>query len=118
MGFIDWLSLADCEQLMEVNFYGTVRTVNQFLPIFKSQSSSQKYVDGRIVNMSSVAGFFYGALATAFSVFCFVWWCSDQLVVALCPAGGGVLSGWWPCVGLSGKRSVGPDGQFVYLQSR
>lgn len=64
-GLIDWSSMSAYEKVMDVNFYGTVRTTKAFLQIFKDQSSSDIYDRARIVNVASVAGLFAGSLGSS-----------------------------------------------------
>jgi NAD(P)-dependent dehydrogenase (short-subunit alcohol dehydrogenase family) len=59
-GFIDWRKMSDFEASMDVNYFGMIRCVKQFLPIFKQQAADRTYSDARIVNMISTAGFFSG----------------------------------------------------------
>jgi len=56
-GPIDWTPLSDFENVMEVNYFGVIRTIKAFLPILKSQSCSKKYTDARIINMISFAAY-------------------------------------------------------------
>lgn len=55
-GPIDWTPVSDFQNVMEVNYFGVIRMVKAFLPIFKSQSYTGAYKDARIINMGSFAG--------------------------------------------------------------
>ena len=48
---IDIKSLDYCQSMMDVNYWGVVRTVRAVLPAMKEQQS------GRILNVTSLAGF-------------------------------------------------------------
>ena len=48
---IDRKSLDICQSVMDVNYWGVVRTVRAVLPAMKKQKS------GRILNVTSLAGF-------------------------------------------------------------
>lgn len=55
-GPIDWTSINDFENVMEVNYFGMIRISKAFLPILKSQATSRVYKDARILNLCSFAG--------------------------------------------------------------
>jgi NAD(P)-dependent dehydrogenase (short-subunit alcohol dehydrogenase family) len=48
-GPLDWVTVEDYKQVMEVNLLGTIRVTKTFLPLIKRTR-------GRIVNMTSIAG--------------------------------------------------------------
>jgi len=57
MGLVDWVEMKEFYTDMEVNYFGTVRTVKAFLPLIKSQAIQGLYNETpRIVNMVSTAG--------------------------------------------------------------
>lgn len=60
VGLIDWAKFSDFKACMDVNYFGMVRCVKQFLPIFKRQAAGKTYHEARIVNMVSMAGLFDG----------------------------------------------------------
>lgn len=60
----DWMKTSDFERIMNVNFFGTIRCVVAFLPLFKKQVTGGKYKDARIVNMISTAGIFAGGIVS------------------------------------------------------
>lgn len=49
-GYLDWVSMDTVRKSMDVNYYGTVRVTQAFLPLLKTTRNS------RIVNVSSAAG--------------------------------------------------------------
>ena len=60
-GPIDWTSVSDFEHVMEVNYFGMIRSVKAFLPMLKAQVTgaglrNRKYNDARIITMGSFAG--------------------------------------------------------------
>ncbi|GAX28911.1 17beta-estradiol 17-dehydrogenase / 3alpha(17beta)-hydroxysteroid dehydrogenase (NAD+) [Fistulifera solaris] len=55
-GNVDFMPLNLFQTSMDVNFFGTVRCCKAFLPIFKSQATSNTYNDARILNIVSMAG--------------------------------------------------------------
>ena len=55
-GPIDWTSINDFENVMEVNYFGMIRITKAFLSILKSQATSKVYKDARILNICSFAG--------------------------------------------------------------
>lgn len=55
-GPIDWTTVSDFENVMEVNYFGMIRVTKAFLPILKSQSCKGLYKDARILNVCSFAG--------------------------------------------------------------
>ena len=59
-GPLDWIGLDTYYKVMEVNFFGHVRVTKAFLPLLKQQK------DSRIVNLSSVAGFYCSANLSAY----------------------------------------------------
>ena len=48
-GLIEWFTMDELQKVMDVNFWGTVRTVKEMLPLLK-------VAKGRIVNFSSITG--------------------------------------------------------------
>ena len=46
---------------IQVNYFGSIRTIKSFLPILKQQTISQKYEDHRIINVISMAGLLYNS---------------------------------------------------------
>ena len=46
---VDWFSNDDYEQVMQVNYLGTVRVVKTLLPLLRKSK-------GRIVNLSNLSG--------------------------------------------------------------
>ena len=56
----DWKEVSEFKRIMEVNYFGTVRGVKSFLPIFKQQAIERTHCDARIINIISTAGFFAG----------------------------------------------------------
>ncbi|CAF2633650.1 unnamed protein product [Rotaria sp. Silwood2] len=60
-GFIDWMSMEFLRNIMEVNFFGHVMMTKKFLPLLISKR------DSRVVNVSSVAGYFAGPSMTAYA---------------------------------------------------
>jgi NAD(P)-dependent dehydrogenase (short-subunit alcohol dehydrogenase family) len=50
-GAVEETALAEARQVVEVNFWGSVRMINEVLPIMRAQRS------GRIINLSSTGGF-------------------------------------------------------------
>jgi 11-cis-retinol dehydrogenase len=69
VGYVDWVSLADFQQCMDINCWGHVRLTKAFLPIFKRQaaavlkSKTASYYAPQIMNMISMAGTSRGGLA-------------------------------------------------------
>ncbi|CAB9530715.1 Short-chain dehydrogenase/reductase family 9C member 7 [Seminavis robusta] len=59
-GTVDWAKMPDFQATMSVNFYGVLRCVKEFMPIFKKQASEGTYSGARIVTMSSISGLFLG----------------------------------------------------------
>lgn len=63
-GLVDWIDLAAHQKVMDINYFGTIRTVKAFLPILKTQacgnnqtsSKIKHYQDARIINVVSMAG--------------------------------------------------------------
>lgn len=55
-GPIDWTSVSDFENVMEVNYFGMIRVTKAFLPILKSQACKGVYKNARILNVCSFAG--------------------------------------------------------------
>lgn len=53
-GVVDWMPLEEYRSIMEVNFFSVVAVVKACLPLLKQAK-------GRIVNVTSFAGLFYGA---------------------------------------------------------
>ncbi|CAF1402730.1 unnamed protein product [Rotaria sp. Silwood1] len=60
-GFIDWISMDFLRNIMEVNFFGHVMMTKKFLPLLISKR------DSRVVNVSSVAGYFAGPNMSAYA---------------------------------------------------
>jgi NAD(P)-dependent dehydrogenase (short-subunit alcohol dehydrogenase family) len=60
MGLIDWAKMNDFKATMDVNYFGIIRCVKEFMPIFKKQAATASYSDARIINMTSMAGMFLG----------------------------------------------------------
>jgi NAD(P)-dependent dehydrogenase (short-subunit alcohol dehydrogenase family) len=54
--FVDLTDLSIFQEVMNVNFYGTIRCCKAFLPIFKSQAIQQTHDGARIFNLTSLAG--------------------------------------------------------------
>ena len=50
LGCLDWMSVRDVIQIMDVNYFGLVRVIKALLPFLKLSRHS------RIINISSVAG--------------------------------------------------------------
>jgi NAD(P)-dependent dehydrogenase (short-subunit alcohol dehydrogenase family) len=50
MGCVDWMPLEAFKLAIEVNYYGPIRMIHQFMPLLKLTRGS------RIINLSSVAG--------------------------------------------------------------
>jgi len=67
IGLIDWLDLSTFRKLMDVNCFGTIRTVKAFLPLFKNQAFANLHPDARIVNVVSLAGLISTTGACAYS---------------------------------------------------
>jgi NAD(P)-dependent dehydrogenase (short-subunit alcohol dehydrogenase family) len=69
IGYVDWVTLSDFKQCMDVNCWGHVRMTKAFLPIFKRQAAEllvgQKtaFYAPQIINMISMAGTSRGGLA-------------------------------------------------------
>jgi len=61
MGTADWLDMSDYYNTMEVNFFGSVRTIKTFLPILKFQAIEKNHMEGRIIQIGSVGGLISGA---------------------------------------------------------
>jgi len=61
-GLADWLPLSEFQKMMDVNYFGMVRSCKKFFPIFKRQALKKIYADARIVNMVSMAGIVSGGL--------------------------------------------------------
>lgn len=61
IGAAEESSLAQAQSLFDINLFGIVRTTNAVLPIMRAQGS------GRIVNVSSVAGFLPGPYTALYS---------------------------------------------------
>lgn len=59
-GPIDWTPTSDFERVMEINYFGMIRTTKAFLPILKKQSCAdekyEQYKNARIITMGSFAG--------------------------------------------------------------
>lgn len=53
---IDWMEMKDIQQMMDVNFFGTVRCCKAFLPLLKRQSKEGTHEGSRILNVASAAG--------------------------------------------------------------
>ena len=68
---IEWCSVTQFQRIMDVNVFGVVRVTKAFLPIVRQ-------VNGRIVNVASLAGTYYMSFA-------------QRMCVCV---GGGVL--WYP----------------------
>ena len=49
-GLVDWIPIDDMKKVFEVNYWGAVRVTKALLPLLK------KSRDGRIVNITSMAG--------------------------------------------------------------
>jgi 11-cis-retinol dehydrogenase len=70
LGYVDWVSLSDFEQCMDINCWGHVRITKAFLPIFKRQAAawlqSKKafFYAPQIMNMISMAGTSRGGLSS------------------------------------------------------
>lgn len=60
-GLIDWVSLSSIRQVMDVNFFGHVAMTKTFLPLLLAEPN------GRVVNMSSTAGYLAAAGAASYS---------------------------------------------------
>lgn len=57
VGFFDWVEVSDYRRVMEVNYFGILRTVKAFLPILKRQGIAGTHQRGsRILNVTSIAG--------------------------------------------------------------
>lgn len=88
-GPVDWMRMEDYQKMMDVNFFGCVRTVKAFLPLLMARSggpgSSHR---GRIVNVSSVAGLIAGPHLSAYhaSKYAIEGW-SDSLRREVAPYG-------------------------------
>ena len=68
VGLIDWVDVNAFRRVMDVNFFGTVRTVKSFLPIVKEQAYSNVHPDNcRIINVISAAGLVASLGAGAYS---------------------------------------------------
>jgi NAD(P)-dependent dehydrogenase (short-subunit alcohol dehydrogenase family) len=66
IGYMDWISMEDYQQCMEVNCFGQIRMTKTFLPIFKRQaicSHTKPFHAPQIINMISMAGTSRGGLA-------------------------------------------------------
>ncbi|CAB9502206.1 Short-chain dehydrogenase/reductase family 9C member 7 [Seminavis robusta] len=61
-GLVDWVKMSDFQAAMNVNFYGVLRCVKEFMPLFKKQAAEGTYSGARIVNMSSIMGMFPGGI--------------------------------------------------------
>lgn len=59
-GYFDWLSLADYEVCMKVNYFGPIRMIKRFLPLLKDQAIEGGYQHAKIVNIVSIAGILSG----------------------------------------------------------
>lgn len=57
VGLIDWNELSSFRKVMDVNCFGTIRTVKSFLPLLKKQVYENTYTNARIVNVTSLASF-------------------------------------------------------------
>ena len=51
-GLIEWQSIELMKKVFEINYWGTVRVVKVMLPLLKKSN-------GRVINMSSIAGIFF-----------------------------------------------------------
>ena len=64
LGLIKWETVERMQNVMDVNFWGTIRVIKSMLPLLKKAK-------GRIVNMSSMGGnlryIFYRAVVIFFS---------------------------------------------------
>jgi NAD(P)-dependent dehydrogenase (short-subunit alcohol dehydrogenase family) len=60
MGLIDFAKMNDFKAAMDVNYFGIIRCVKEFMPIFKKQAATAAYSDARIINMTSMVGMFLG----------------------------------------------------------
>lgn len=67
LGLIDWLDLSTFRKVMDVNCFGTIRTVKSFFPIFKKQVFEKSHPEARIVNVTSLAGLMSNTGACAYS---------------------------------------------------
>jgi NAD(P)-dependent dehydrogenase (short-subunit alcohol dehydrogenase family) len=57
VGMFDWIEIDDYRRVMEVNFFGLLRTCKAFLPLLKKQSIDGSHKRGsRIINLTSIAG--------------------------------------------------------------
>jgi NAD(P)-dependent dehydrogenase (short-subunit alcohol dehydrogenase family) len=57
VGFFDWLEVDDYRRVMEVNYFGVLRTCKAFLPMLKKQGIDGSHQRGsRIINLTSIAG--------------------------------------------------------------
>jgi NAD(P)-dependent dehydrogenase (short-subunit alcohol dehydrogenase family) len=57
VGMFDWIEIDDYRRVMEVNFFGVLRTCKAFLPLLKKQSIDGSHKRGsRIINLTSIAG--------------------------------------------------------------
>ncbi|KAL3905745.1 MAG: hypothetical protein SGILL_009553 [Bacillariaceae sp.] len=68
IGYLDWISLKEYEQCMEVNCYGQIRMCKAFLSMFKRQAianakSKNSFYAPQVLNMISMAGTSRGGMA-------------------------------------------------------
>ena len=61
------LSIDDVRQQFEVNTFGALKVIQTFLPLLGAQLP-QQYPPGKIINISSVSGFFTGAFSGAYAM--------------------------------------------------
>ena len=61
-GYFDWLDVTDCQESMNLNYFGMIRCCKAFVPIFKEQSKMLEGVSGgRIINITNISGLLPGS---------------------------------------------------------
>merc|ERR1712168_867536 len=60
-GPIEWFRMEDCKKLADVNLWGLIEVTKTFLPLVKK-------AEGRIINISSVAGLISGQFFGPYSI--------------------------------------------------
>lgn len=64
-GLIDWTPVSTYQRVLDVNYYGAIRTTKAFLSILKMQCYTQSYAKARVINVASISGLFAGNIGSS-----------------------------------------------------